>query len=235
MAASRRRPRSSTRRGGVPALGLPPVVALLERRGRTSRPASVRPRTERLPPGGDRLPQHLLRPAGAGGTERARAAAITPRRSRAAGDAASRDRSRPSARVADADRAGPATARRSTSCSTRSGSGATRRRCTATIALVQNRLGNLRLGINAMKRAYPQWMAAGGESLPDRDSARHLPARLLAAAAEARARRAASIRSWWPRWSAQESTFDPVIRSLGQRRRADAGAAVHRPRSSRAG
>ncbi len=36
----------------------------------------------------------------------------------------------------------------------------------ATLALVQNRLGNLRLGINAMKRAYPQYMTAGGESLP---------------------------------------------------------------------
>jgi soluble lytic murein transglycosylase len=36
----------------------------------------------------------------------------------------------------------------------------------ATIGLVQNKLGNLRLGINAMKRAYPQYLAAGGEALP---------------------------------------------------------------------
>jgi soluble lytic murein transglycosylase len=36
----------------------------------------------------------------------------------------------------------------------------------ATIAYVQHKLGNLRLGINAMKRAYPQYMAAGGEHLP---------------------------------------------------------------------
>ena len=36
----------------------------------------------------------------------------------------------------------------------------------ATIGLVHNKLGNLRLGINAMKRAYPQYLAAGGESLP---------------------------------------------------------------------
>lgn len=36
----------------------------------------------------------------------------------------------------------------------------------ATTALAQNRAGRLRPGINAMKRAYPQWMAAGGESLP---------------------------------------------------------------------
>jgi soluble lytic murein transglycosylase len=36
----------------------------------------------------------------------------------------------------------------------------------ATIGLVHNKMGNLRLGINAMKRAYPQFMAAGGEALP---------------------------------------------------------------------
>jgi soluble lytic murein transglycosylase len=36
----------------------------------------------------------------------------------------------------------------------------------ATIAFVQHKLGNLRFGINAMKRAYPQYMAAGGENLP---------------------------------------------------------------------
>jgi len=36
----------------------------------------------------------------------------------------------------------------------------------ATIALVHNRMGNLRLGITAMRRAYPQFLAAGGEDLP---------------------------------------------------------------------
>lgn len=36
----------------------------------------------------------------------------------------------------------------------------------ATSALAQHRAGRLRLGINAMKRAYPQYLAAGGESLP---------------------------------------------------------------------
>ena len=83
---------------------------------------------------------------------------------------------------------------------------------TATIALVHNRMGNLRLGINAMKRAYPQWMAAGGESLPleiqkvvfpvdywpllqKYSAARGLDPYLVAALV------------------AQESTFDPVIRS----------------------
>jgi soluble lytic murein transglycosylase len=39
-------------------------------------------------------------------------------------------------------------------------------RLIATIGLVHNRLGNLRLGINAMRRAYPQFLAAGGEALP---------------------------------------------------------------------
>jgi peptidoglycan lytic transglycosylase len=36
----------------------------------------------------------------------------------------------------------------------------------ATIGWIQNRRGDLRAGINAMKRAYPQYMAAGGEKLP---------------------------------------------------------------------
>jgi soluble lytic murein transglycosylase len=36
----------------------------------------------------------------------------------------------------------------------------------ATIAFALNRQGKLRLGINAMRRAYPQFMAEGGEALP---------------------------------------------------------------------
>ncbi|MEZ5287918.1 MAG: transglycosylase SLT domain-containing protein [Vicinamibacterales bacterium] len=39
---------------------------------------------------------------------------------------------------------------------------------TATLAYVHNQLGNLRAGINAMKRAYPQWMAAGESSCRSR-------------------------------------------------------------------
>ena len=35
----------------------------------------------------------------------------------------------------------------------------------ATIAVAHRRLGNVRAGINAMKRAYPQYLAAGGDSL----------------------------------------------------------------------
>lgn len=37
---------------------------------------------------------------------------------------------------------------------------------TATIGYVHNRMNNLRLGITAMRRAYPQFLAAGGEQLP---------------------------------------------------------------------
>ncbi len=36
----------------------------------------------------------------------------------------------------------------------------------ATIAVAHKRLGNVRAAINAMKRAYPQYLAAGGETLP---------------------------------------------------------------------
>lgn len=36
----------------------------------------------------------------------------------------------------------------------------------ATIAWIYNQRGDLRAGINAMKRAYPQYLAAGGEKLP---------------------------------------------------------------------
>ena len=36
----------------------------------------------------------------------------------------------------------------------------------ATIAVTHKRLGDVRAGINAMKRAYPQYLAAGGETLP---------------------------------------------------------------------
>jgi soluble lytic murein transglycosylase len=36
----------------------------------------------------------------------------------------------------------------------------------ATLGLIHSRKGDLRRGINAVKRAYPQYLAAGGESLP---------------------------------------------------------------------
>ncbi len=82
----------------------------------------------------------------------------------------------------------------------------------ATIALVQNRLGKLRLGINAMKRAYPQWMAAGGESLPLEIQKVIFPLdywpllQKYAAAHRLDPYLVAAL-------VAQESTFDPAIRS----------------------
>src|SRR5262249_25058026 len=36
----------------------------------------------------------------------------------------------------------------------------------ATLGWIYNRRGDLRAGINQMKRAYPQYLAAGGEQLP---------------------------------------------------------------------
>ncbi len=82
----------------------------------------------------------------------------------------------------------------------------------ATIALAHQRLGNVRAGINAMKRAYPQYLAAGGETLPRQilqvifpvdfwpllqrySKQRNLDPYLVAALV------------------AQESNFDPVVRS----------------------
>ncbi|HXE80865.1 MAG TPA: transglycosylase SLT domain-containing protein [Vicinamibacterales bacterium] len=82
----------------------------------------------------------------------------------------------------------------------------------ATLGFVYSRLGELRRGINAIKRAYPQYLAAGGEELPvemqkvlfpiahwdlieKHCRARGLDPYLIAALIN------------------QESTFDPAIRS----------------------
>jgi soluble lytic murein transglycosylase len=82
----------------------------------------------------------------------------------------------------------------------------------ATIAMTHRRLGNIRAGINAMKRAYPQYLAAGGETLPQDILEVIFPV------------------DYWPllqKYStqrgldpflvaalvAQESNFDPVVRS----------------------
>ena len=82
----------------------------------------------------------------------------------------------------------------------------------ATIALTHRRLGNVRAGINAMKRAYPQYLAAGGETMPTEILQVIFPV------------------DYWPllqKYSkqrgldpfvvaalvAQESNFDPVVRS----------------------
>ena len=99
----------------------------------------------------------------------------------------------------------------------------------ATAALAQYRAGRLRPGINAMKRAYPQYLAAGGESLPA-DVLRVLfpldywP--LLEALAKAQGLDPYLIAAL----AAQESTFDAGIRSSAGRHRPDADHAGHRPR-----
>jgi soluble lytic murein transglycosylase len=82
----------------------------------------------------------------------------------------------------------------------------------ATLALVHNKMGNLRLGITAMRRAYPQFMTAGGEDLPQ-DILRiifpldYWP--LLKGNAQAQGVDPYVVAAL----AAQESTFDPQIRS----------------------
>jgi soluble lytic murein transglycosylase len=85
-------------------------------------------------------------------------------------------------------------------------------RLQATIALTHRRLGNIRAGINAMKRAYPQYLAAGGETLPPEIQQVIFPVEhwLLL-------QRHASQRGLDPylvaALVAQESNFDPLIKS----------------------
>jgi soluble lytic murein transglycosylase len=85
-------------------------------------------------------------------------------------------------------------------------------RLQATVALVQNRLGELRLGINAMKRAYPQFLASGGEELPKEILEVLFPVNywpLLQKHAAAKGLDPFLLAAL----VAQESTFDPVVRS----------------------
>jgi soluble lytic murein transglycosylase len=82
----------------------------------------------------------------------------------------------------------------------------------ATIALVHNRMGSLRLGITAMRRAYPQFMAAGGEDLPEDILKIIFPLDywpLLKGHAQAQGLDPFIVVAL----AAQESTFDPKIRS----------------------
>ena len=55
---------------------------------------------------------------------------------------------------------------RSTSCATRSARGAPRPAIEATIAWAYHQKGELRRAITLMRRAYPQYLTAGGEQLP---------------------------------------------------------------------
>jgi soluble lytic murein transglycosylase len=83
---------------------------------------------------------------------------------------------------------------------------------TATAALAQHRAGRLRLGINAMKRAYPQYLAAGGESLPP-DVLRVLFPLDYWPLLEAGAAKHGLDKYLVAALAAQESTFDAGIRS----------------------
>jgi len=82
----------------------------------------------------------------------------------------------------------------------------------ATLAYALNRDGEFRLAINAMKRAYPQYMADGGETLP-----RELLTVLFPVAYWDLIQKHAALHKLDPylvaALVAQESTFDPEIRS----------------------
>ncbi|HEX5216070.1 MAG TPA: transglycosylase SLT domain-containing protein [Vicinamibacterales bacterium] len=82
----------------------------------------------------------------------------------------------------------------------------------ATIAFAQNRKGELRLGINAMRRAYPQFLADGGEQLP-----REILTVIFPIEHWSLIERYAAARKLDPylvsALIAQESTFDAGIRS----------------------
>ncbi len=82
----------------------------------------------------------------------------------------------------------------------------------ATAALAQYRAGRLRPGINAMKRAYPQYLAAGGESLPA-DVLRVMFPLDYWPLLEARAAAQGLDPYLVAALAAQESTFDAGIRS----------------------
>lgn len=85
-------------------------------------------------------------------------------------------------------------------------------RLQATIALVHNKLGNFRPGITAMRRAYPQFMAAGGEDLPEEILRIIFPLDywpLLKGNAQAHGLDPFIVAAL----AAQESTFDAQIRS----------------------
>ena len=62
-----------------------------------------------------------------------------------------------------------------------------------------------------MKRAYPQYLAAGGETLPTEILQVIFPGRLLAAAAEATRKERSLDPYLVAALVAQESNFDPVV------------------------
>ncbi len=82
----------------------------------------------------------------------------------------------------------------------------------ATLGLIYSRTGDLRRGINAMKRAYPQYITSGGEDLPI-----EMLKVLFPVAFWDQIKRHSKVRGLDPYMiaalTAQESTFDPQVRS----------------------
>jgi soluble lytic murein transglycosylase len=82
----------------------------------------------------------------------------------------------------------------------------------ATLGLIYSRTGDLRRGINAMKRAYPQYITAGGEDLPI-----EMLKVLFPVAFWDQIKRHSKVHGLDPYMiaalMAQESTFDPQVRS----------------------
>ena len=154
----------------LPALGLPSAVSVLGRAG--AREARCRA-AGRVAPAArlHRLRELLLRPA-------RRAAASATRRGPAAADVrlavhetpAPRQPRRcsrfPPRRSSGCSSPTGCTTMRSASCGTRSAPGAPRRAIEATIAWVYHQKGELRRAITLMRRAYPQFLTAGGAELP---------------------------------------------------------------------
>lgn len=82
----------------------------------------------------------------------------------------------------------------------------------ATIAMALNRAGRLRLGITAMRRAYPEFLAAGGEALPQEILTVIFPVDHWAAITQ-HAREKNIDRYLLAALIAQESTFQADIKS----------------------
>ena len=80
----------------------------------------------------------------------------------------------------------------------------------ATIAYALNRKGELRPAITAMRRAYPQFMADGGERLPRDILKRHLSGGALGTDSALRRTSGASIRTWWRRSWRRSRPFRPT-------------------------
>ncbi len=207
----------------LPALRLPAVVALLER----PREGTARRRRRRRRPA-TRWPRPTTRTATTAAWRCAGWAGRRWRRRSPGARRCGRRRRRRSRRSRCCCRSASTTWRWPRR-SSRGGMWGDSPALVATAALAQHRAGRLRLGINAMKRAYPQYLAAGRRVAAARGAARAVPARLLAAA---RGRRRQARPRQVPRRRAGGAGVDLRRRDplVGRRDRTDADHARHRPR-----